>query len=544
MTTQFDFIVVGAGSAGCALVYQLVQNLKHRVLLLEAGGDHHRFFVSMPMGFPVLHDNPRFDWMYRQEPPSNRSAETSSWKAGKLLGGGSSINGMNYVRGQPEDYDGWEQLGNPGWGWSDVLPLYKAMESHQLGADDMRGSGGPLLVTCMDEPNPLADAYIAAGVQMGLPARTDLNRADQVGVGYFPRTIYKGRRQSAAVAFLDRVMGKPNLTVMKGVTVRKVVVENLRAVGVECEVNGELTTFHAAKEIVVSTGTMGSPKLLQLSGIGPGAHLSSLGIRVVRDLPGVGANLQEHLSSGCVHTVRRGSQNTEVQGLRLVKNVLKYALTHRGIMTLPPGQVGAFFKTHPDLTRADAQLTMAPLSMATKANPSVPAVSDPGGTMVPSTVGGLTSFACPLRPTPGGDVMIQSPDFKVAPRIRYEHLRSETDQQAMVAIIRVIRKIAGQPALAAFGLEEALPGPAVQTDEALLDYALNTGQLGYHPVGTCKMGRDEMAVVGSELKVHGIAGLRVADASIMPTLTSGNTNAPSMMIGFKLGAMMASEYAK
>lgn len=542
---QYDFIVVGGGSAGCALVYQLVQNPAHRVLLVEAGKpDHHGFFVTMPMGFPVLHDKPDTDWMYHQEPAANRRAPTASWKGGRLLGGGSSINGMVYVRGQPEDYDDWARLGNPGWDWSDVLPVFKAMENHELGSDDQRGVGGPLNVTCTAEPNAISDAYIQAGVEVGLPRREDLNREDQVGIGYYQRTILNGRRQSSAVAFLDRVMDKPNLTVMKDVTVRRVVIEGQRAVGVECLTATGLQTFRAMKEVIVSTGAIASPKLLQLSGIGPAAHLASLGIPVLRDLPGVGGNLQEHLNSGCVHTVRNGSLNGEVQGLRLVKNLLKYALLHKGVMAMAAGQVGAFFKTRPDLERADAQLLMAPLSMSSKSNPSVPSVSDPGGSMVPSTIGGLTCFGCPTRPTPGGDVMIQSPDFTVKPRIRYEHLRSDADKATMLGIIRLVRQIGLQPALAAHGLEEVLPGPAVVTDEALLDYALNTGQLGYHPVGTCKMGRDEMAVVDHELKVHGIAGLRVVDASIMPIITSGNTNAPSMMIGFKVGAMIAAEHAR
>lgn len=544
-STQFDFIVVGGGSAGCALVYQLVQNPKFRVLLVEAGGaDHHGFFVTMPMGFPVLHDKPSTDWMYHQEPAANRRAPTASWKGGKLLGGSSSINGMVYVRGQPEDYDDWARLGNTGWGWSEVLPVFKAMENHELGADDLRGEGGPLNVTCTAEPNAISDAYIKAGTQVGLPLREDLNREDQVGIGYYQRTILNGRRQSSAVAFLDRVMGKPNLTVMKNVTVRRLVIEGQRAVGVECLTATGIQTFRGAKEVIVSAGAIASPKLLQLSGIGPAAHLSPMGIPVVRDLPGVGSNLQEHLNSGCVHTVREGSLNKEVQGLRLMKNLAQYLFLRQGVMAMAAGQVGAFFKTHPDLARADAQLLMAPLSMSSKSNPSVPSVSDPGGSVVPSTIGGLTCFGCPTRPAPGGDVMIQSPDPGVAPRIRYEHLRSDADKATMLGIIRLVRQIGQAPALAAFGLEEALPGPAVQTDEALLDYALNTGQLGYHPVGSCKMGRDEMAVVDHELKVHGIAGLRVVDASIMPIITSGNTNAPSMMIGFKAGAMIAAEHAR
>lgn len=540
----FDVIVVGGGSAGCALVHRLVQDTKLRVLLIEAGGDHNRFFVSMPFGFAKLHDDPQTDWMFRQEPPSNRRTEPPSWKAGRLLGGGSSINGMVYVRGQPEDYDGWERAGNPGWGWSGVLPVFRAMEDHQLGADDQRGSGGPLPVTCSAEPNPLSDAYIQAGMQAGLPGRDDLNRPDQVGIGYYQRTIHNGRRMSAAAAFLDPVLGRPSLTVLTAALVRRIIIEDRRAVAVDCVVAGTPRIFRAAREIVVSAGAIGSPVLLQRSGIGPAGLLAALGIPVALDLPGVGANLQEHLNAGCVHTVREGSLNRSVQGLGLARSLAQYLLFRTGVLAMAAGQVGAFFKTHPDLPRADAQLLMAPLCMASRSDPRVPSVSAAHDKTVPARVGGLTCFGCPTRPEPGGHVRLRSADPADKPIITYEHLRGDADKAATVAIVRFIRKIARQPALARFGLEEVIPGPAVCSDEAILDHVVNTGQLGYHPVGTCRMGRDPMAVVDHELKVRGIAGLRVADASIMPRITSGNTNAPVMMIGLKAGAMIAAAHAR
>ena len=534
----YDFIIVGAGSAGCALAYRLSDNPAFSVLVIEAGPKDDNFFIRMPLGFKQLYQNPKYDWNFQPEPVSN-GMRNVPWIRGKVLGGSSSVNGMVYVRGQPEDFDGWEALGNPGWGWKDILPVYQAMENHQLGADAMRGAGGPLDVTCHAQHDALSDAYILAGTQVGLPLKDDLNRDDQVGIGYYQRTIVNGRRVSSATAFLDRCKDRKNLTVMTDVHVRKVVLEGRRATGVECVIKGALQVFRCNKEIILSAGSVNSPQLLQLSGIGDAAHLRSVGVDPVHDLPGVGGNLQEHFNAGCVHKAETGGLNREFRGIRLLGNVLKYAMFKRGVMSVAAAPVGAFAKTRPGLTRANAQWHMAPLRLG--GSPDSGDKAKKSGLEI-TEIGGITSFGCVMQPTPGGDIMITSADPMKAPRIRYEHLRSKEDQQTTVEIIRLTRRIAQQPALAGFALTEVFPGPLAQSDDQLLEHALKTGSIGYHPAGTCKMGRDPLAVVDHQLKVHGITGLRVADASIMPILTSGNTNAPSMMIGMKAGNMIAAAY--
>lgn len=535
----YDFIIVGAGSAGCALAYQLSGNPAFSVLLIEAGPKDDNFFIQMPLGFKKLYRDPKYDWNFQPEPVSS-GARNVPWIRGKVLGGCSSINGMVYVRGQPEDFDGWEKLGNRGWGWKDVLPVYRAMENHELGADAMRGVGGPLDVTRHVAHDPLSDAYIAAGAQFGIPVKQDMNRADQVGIGYYQRTISGGQRVSAARAFLTRCKDRRNFTVMTDVHVRKIVLEGRRATGVECIVDGAVQVIKCHREVILSAGAVNSPQLLQLSGIGDANHLRSVGVPPVHDLPGVGGNLQEHFSAGCVHRAETGGLNREFRGTRLIGNLLKYVLFKKGPMSMAAATVGMFAKTRPELDRANAQWHMAPLRL--EGSPDDVVDPQKPATMELAKVGGITSFGCVMQPTPNGDIMITSPDPMKAPRIRYEHLRSKQDQKATIEIVRMTRKIAQQPALARFSLTEVFPGKKVQSDEQILEYALKTGIIGYHPAGTCKMGNDALAVVDRELKVHGIAGLRVADASVMPVLTSGNTNAPSMMIGMKAGLIILADH--
>jgi len=532
----YDFIIVGAGSAGCALAYRLSENPRHSVLLLEAGRKDDSFMVRMPLGFQPMYGNPKFDWCYRTEPYSQRRETPPVWTRGKMLGGCSSVNGMVYVRGQPEDYDGWNC---PGWTWADVLPAYRAMENHELGADALRGTDGPLDVSCIPERIPLCDAYIEAGAQAGLPIREDLNREDQVGIGYYARTISKGRRVSAARAFLDKCRERPNLRIRTHAQVGRVVFEGRRAAGVRCLIDGGWETLHAAREVILSAGTIGSAQILQLSGIGPGRLLAEHGIELLRDAPAVGTNLQEHFNAGCVHSVKTGSLNAELSGARLAGNLMRYLLTGKGPMAMSAALVGAFAKTRPGLPNANAQWHMAPLML-----------DKPGGegasgemSLKLSKIGGLTSFGCVLHPKPNGSIRIASVDPLVAPKIRYDHLVSEEDQRTTIEIVRFTRRIAEQPALKPYILEEVSPGPSMQSDDALLEHAFKTGNLGYHPVGTCRMGQDADAVVDPRLRVRGVEGLRVADASVMPVITSGNTNAPAMMIGYKAGDLILADLA-
>ena len=535
MLNKFDFIIVGAGSAGCALAYQLSALPHYSVLLLEAGPKDDSFFIGMPMGFAPLYGSVR-DWKYRPEPNATMPAP-SSWIRGRTLGGSSSVNGMVYVRGQPEDYDHWCALGNHGWGWQDVLPVYRSMENHELGADDYRGAGGPVDVTCSHEPNALSDAYIAAAAGVGMPTKPDLNRADQVGAGYFQRTIKGGRRVSAARAFLDKCKDRKNLTIMTDAMVRGLTFDasdRRRVTGVTFVKDGELHSFAAQREVILCGGTINSAQLLQLSGIGPEAHLSEFGIVSRSDLAGVGANLQEHWNGGTVMKVGHGSLNGAMRGVGLVSNLLRYAFAKSGVMAMAAAQVGGFAKTRPELTRANIQFHMAPVSVEPKNNPE--------DRIALTKVGGLTAFGCIMRPTPGGDVMIRSSDPNVHPRIRYEHLCSEEDRRTMVDIVKLMRRIGEQPALRAFGAEEIFPGTHVQSDDAILTHVLKHGGLGYHPVGTCKMGVDAAAVVDPRLNVYGIEGLRVADASVIPVMPSGNTNGPAMMIGMKAGQMIIEDH--
>ncbi len=530
---SYDYIIVGAGSAGCALAYRLSREASRKVLLIEAGGEDRFPLIHIPLGFAFLMKNPRVNWCYETEPEPNMHHRRISWPRGKVLGGTSCINGMVYIRGQRQDYDHWHALGNKGWSYDDVLPYFKRSEHKAEGGNDWHGYGGPLWVqeVANGEKLDLADIFIQAGIQTGLPYNEDFNGPAQEGVGYYQTNIRRGRRQSTARTFLELCKKRPNLTIATGALCQQVLIEDGAAVGIEYRLtqgkNSKVERAYASGEVILCGGVINSPQLLELSGIGDQDVLAALGLEVKQHLPGVGENLQDHLT---VH-IQQGLHGTptfyeESRPLALIKNVFKYLLRRDGILAHPASQVGVFFRTDTAVDRPDAQVHFAP------------AASEPDskGNLKPTP--GTTATVCYLRPESRGSVHIRSRDPLVPPAIRANYLDTENDRSATVAAFRRVRDIFAAPAMNKYRSSEMKPGPLAQTDEQILDYARATAESVYHPVGTCKMGADTMAVVDDRLRVHGVKKLRVADASIMPNLISGNTNAAAIMIAEKCADML------
>ncbi len=523
---SYDYVVAGAGSAGCVLANRLSAAPGSRVLLLEAGPRDSYLWIHIPVGYFKTMHNPRTDWCLATEPDPGLNGRRLAWPRGRVLGGSSSINGLLYIRGQAADYDHWRQLGCTGWSYEDVLPLFRASEDQERGADAFHGVGGPLAVSDMRVRRDLCDAAIAAAAELGIPRNADFNGAAQEGAGYFQLTARRGRRCSAAVAYLRPVRARPNLTVVTGALVHRVLLEGRRAVGVEFSVGGETRTARARGEVVLAAGAICSPHLLEMSGIGRGEILQALGIPVRHELGGVGENLQDHLQARAVYRSTRPTLNDEVNHpLRRMLIGLEYVLFRRGPMSMGASQVCIFARTHPSLELPDVQFHIQPLS------------SDAPGEGL-HRYSAFTASVCQLRPESRGRIVPRSPDPREPPAIYPNYLATRTDQATIVAGMKLSRCLAATSALRPFIVEELDPGPRVRTDEELLEHARNTATTIYHPVGTCRMGIDTGAVVDPRLRVRGIAGLRVADASIMPTLTSGNTNAPAIMIGEKAAAMM------
>ena len=521
MTADADFIVVGAGSAGCVLANRLSADPRHRVLLLEAGPEDASPLIHMPKGFGKTILDPRLAWRPESAPVGDGSARTQTWPRGKVLGGSSAINGLMYVRGHPQDYDDWEAAGNPGWNWRAIVSAFRAIEDHELGGNDWRGQGGPLHVSCHPEPTPVCDAVLAAGAALGLPRRDDLNHPEQLGIGYVPRSIRDGRRQSAAVAFLNPVRSRPNLVVRTRNFVRQVALEGTRAVGVVADTPDGPRTWRAAREVILCANAIFTPKLLMLSGIGPAALLRAHGLAVVLDAPGVGSNLREHCCLMLQYRLKAGlGYNRELAGLRLAKHALRYLVSKRGLLAQGAYDVGAFVKTDPAQPRPDAQWLMAPYSLDMRDPTDLKLEREPGFQLL----GYL------MRPKSAGRLRLRSARPEDDPHLEPAFLSAPEDRAPTIAMLAGMRRLFDQPPLAAFVERETVPGRDVADGEALLAATLDKSLPGGHAVGTCRMGPD--GVVDADLRVRGVHGLRVVDGSIFPQLPSGNTNAPIMAVAW------------
>jgi choline dehydrogenase len=527
---SFDFIVTGAGSAGCAVAARLSESGRHRVLLLEAGGKDTNPWIHIPMGFSQVYADPRVNWMYESEPEAQLGNRRLYQPRGKVLGGTSSINGMVYMRGNAADYDEWRQRGCTGWDWDSVLPYFKKAEHQERGANAFHGVGGPLHVSDQPYRSELADRLVEAAVQAGLPAIEDFNDGRQEGAGYFQSTTGRRRRWSTATAYLRPARNRANLVVRPNALATKILMENGRAVGVCYLHRGVTRTARANGEIIVSGGVFNSPQLLQVSGIGPGALLQEKGVPVVHDLPAVGSHLQDHFYVRMMFRCSKPITMNEMANSmpRKVFAMAQYMLFRRGPLIANGVTAGAFARSDPRLERPDLQYNFSPWSYASRDARGAVAHPFPG----------FSLSAVHLRPDARGSVHIKSPDPLTPPAIRFNFLETRSDVQALTAGMRLARKFASQPALAPYVAEELLPGPAVNTDEEFEANIRMTANSNLHPVGTCRMGPDGGTVVDPRLRVHGIGGLRVADASIMPTVPAGNTNAPSIMIGEKAAEMI------
>ncbi len=527
---EFDYVVVGAGSAGCLLANRLSANPNNRVLLLEAGGADNWHWIHIPVGYLYCIGNPRTDWCYRTQAEPGLNGRDLGYPRGRVLGGCSSINGMIYMRGQRGDYDSWAAAGNPGWSWDEVLPLFKGMEDHHAGASAHHGAGGEWRVERARLSWEILDAFRDAAAQEGIQPVQDFNKGDNEGSDYFEVNQRSGWRWNTSKAFLRPIKHRRNLTIMTGARTTRLEFVARRVTGVEFIKDGQKHIARASKEVVMAAGSIGSAQILQASGIGPASLLTKLSIPVIHDLPGVGQNLQDHLQLRMIYRIEGAKTlNTMANSLWGKAMIgLEYALTRRGPMSMAPSQLGVFAKSDPSQERANVEYHVQPLSLEKFGEPlhDFPA---------------FTASICNVRPTSRGHVNIVSPDTAQAPEILCNYLSTAEDRRVAVDSIRLTRRIVGQSALAKYHPVEIKPGLTADTDQALAEAAGNIGTTIFHPVGTCKMGHDLMSVVDANLRVHGILGLRVADASVMPTITSGNTNSPTLMIAEKAAQLILAD---